>query len=216
VRGIDFANVILSLAGEPGQVSPILGDLIEEGKGGWDLWISVCRITAARALQQIVESPSAVAWLALQAAFAEMGYLVGACLIAPVASVFCEFCFHVDLGDVTTDRIGYVAVNLFAPFLLGGWLARQGQSRAASGALALSLVHALALNLCGGSFFWAIRQISSMGGIGVPISGIGLVSLHGDLSGTFSLVATYLTLYPVMVLSGAAASRARQRNSAMI
>ncbi|HLK64154.1 MAG TPA: hypothetical protein VKU19_11985 [Bryobacteraceae bacterium] len=205
MRRAYFAELVLLLVSGREQAGPIVGDLIEETGGGrfWWFWISITRIAAARVWRQIAEAPVRFAFFAIRAAWVELGVLFLACLA--LAAIMCAWLgtFHVPFPDRVLEWPARGLTTLVVPFQVGRWMARRYPGREACGCVALSSLHAF-VNLAAGLLFWEIARNGGTGDVTISFTPIDFISWNGNLPATLSHVALYVSLYPVVVLAGAA------------
>jgi len=143
---------------------------------------------------------------------AEFGYLLKACIVylcivVPVTMI--EVSFHADLPDWRQGSVPWFLLNLLVPFWVGSWMVRRYDGRVASGALAIGFLHA-AINLCAG----LVLREAARSGLGTHFDVIlGLKLIWWDVADYGAVLHSailYASLYPAVVLAGAAFFRMRQ------
>jgi hypothetical protein len=216
MRRADLAEAVLSLAAPRERAGSIAGDFLEDDLGGFRFWFLVGRTATAQAWRQLAAEPKALAGIAIRGMIAQFGYLLAACivyvfLLLIVISIL-RVSFHTDIPDWGDTSLQWSLANLLAPFWLGRWMARRYGGRAASGTLALTFLHA-AINLCAG----LLLREAARTGVGTHIDVIlGLKVIYWDAAGYSAVLHSailYATVYPVVVLAGAAFFRASHSGS---
>jgi len=208
MRRADLAEAILSLTAPRERAASIAGDFLEDDLGAFRFWFLVARTSTAQAWRQLGAAPKALVRIVKRGMIAEFGYLLAACilyafLLVPLLSVLHDV-FHTDLPDWGEASLQWSLLNLLAPFWLGRWMARRYGGHAASGTLALAFLH-VALNLCAGLFLrWAAQNGASGPHLDVTLV-LKLIYWDPDSYGAVLQSAIlYATLYPAVVLAGAA------------
>jgi hypothetical protein len=112
------------------------------------------------------------------------------------------FFHHNDLPDWLFQGPPYLLYRFAAPFAMGRWMSRRLPGREAVGTLGLAVAHA-AINLVIGGYFWVAAGAGGEQHISVTVFA-RIIDLNGDFSHTLTGAAYYLTLYPALVLAGAA------------
>ena len=207
MRRVDLAEAILSLASPRERAGSIAGDFLEDDLGAFRFWFLVGRTATAQASRQLAVEPRALAGIVIRSIIAESGYLLAACVfylfLLLIAISILHVSFHTDIPDWGDAILQWSLVNLLVPFLVGRWVARRYGGHEAAGVLSLAFLHAT-INLCGG----LVLREAARSGLGTHINVIlGLKLIYWDAAGYRAVLHSailYATLYPVVVLAGAA------------
>jgi len=206
MRRADLAEAILSLAAPRERAGSIAGDFLEDDLSAFRFWFLVGRTATAQAWRQLAAEPKALAGIVIRGMIAESGYLLAACILylyLLVVESILHVCFHTDIPGWGEASLKWSLLNLLVPFWVGRWMARRYGGRAASGTLALAFLHA-AINLCAGLVLREAARIGLSTHIDVIL---GLKLIYWDAAGYGAVLHSailYATLYPVVVLAGAA------------
>jgi hypothetical protein len=209
MRRADLAEAILSLAASRERAGSIAGDFLEDDLGAFRFWFLVGRTAIAQAWRQLAAEPKALAGIVIRGMMAEFGYSLAACVVYLYLMVVLmgihRVCFHTaripDWGD---SILQWSLLNLLVPFWVGRWITRRFGGRAASGSLALAILH-VAINLFAGLVLLEGPRVglSCHADVVLPLK---LIYWH-DYSAVLSSAILYATLYPVVLLAGAACFR---------
>ena len=211
MRRADLAEAILSLAAPRERAASIAGDFLEDALGAFRFWFLVGRTTTAQAWRQLAAEPKALAGIVIRGMMAECVYSLGACSVYLYVMVVLmgihRVCFHTakipDWGD---SILQWSLLNLLVPFWVGRWIARRFGGRAASGSLALAILHT-AINLCAGLVLLEGPRVGLSWHADVVLP-LKLIYWH-DYGAVLRSAILYATLYPVMFLAGSAFFRIR-------
>lgn len=212
MRKADIAEAILSLAAPRERAGSILGDFLEDDPGALRFWYLVGRTAAAQAWRQLAAEPKALARLVIRSIIAEFGYVLAACiayeLLLYIAISVLYVSFHSDVPEWGKAMLQWSQVNLSVPFCVGRWMARRYDGRVASGAVALAILHT-AINLCAGLVLWKMARTGGNPGLEL-ILGLKLIYWRAAAyRAVLESAVLCATLYPVVVLVGAAFYRTR-------
>jgi len=209
MRKAELAELILSLATSQDRAATIVGDLLEQDD--W-FWISVLRTAVAQMWLQFRTAPLALAGIAIRGMFAEFGFLLLACLtlllLLWIAVSVLLVSFHSRLPAPVTPWLAYFLSNLVVPFQLGRWIARRYPGKEAAASVTLSTMHAV-VNVCAGLICWEIVRHGGTANITASFSGIHFIAWDANLPGMLAVAVSYLTLYQMLLLGGAAFARAK-------
>jgi len=210
----DLAELILLLVTSHERAASMVGDFLEEaGTRGWRFWFLVVRTAVSQAWRQITETPFDLGGIAIRGLVAELGFLLLACIVQVMAiwtavSILLVN-FHADLPDWVVVWLGYFLGNLLVPFQVGRWMARRYPGREGAGSVTLATAHAM-IRLCGGFILWGVSHVT--GGemhIDISFAQIHVIAWYDNIFHTLTATVFCLTLYPVLLLAGAAFARAR-------
>jgi hypothetical protein len=215
MHSADSAVLILSLVASPECADSMVGDLLE-GEGAnsrWQFWFAVVRTAVSQLWRQIATAPFSMTRIAILGMFVEVSYILAAALLC-FALLLCiesvlRVTFHRDVAGWQTQWLPYLMYNLWVPFELGRWMFRRCPGREAMGTLTMAILHA-SINLCAGWIFWQAARAGNGAHADVTIF-VRIIDWNGDVSRTLARAAFYLTLYPVIVLAGAASARNQSR-----
>jgi hypothetical protein len=138
---------------------------------------------------------------ALSAMFMEFGYCLLMSLVLSVAYRISRVTFHINLPD----WLPLFLPSLLVPCELGRWIFRPYKGREVSGIFTLAILHATII-FSEGVILWLVSRAGGASHFNVFFVPL-LVWNHKVLVTTAS-VTYYLSLYPMLMLAGAAAGRA--------
>jgi hypothetical protein len=214
MRRADIAEVILSFAAPRERAASIAGDFLEEEPRAFHFWFLVGRTAMAQTWRQLVAEPEALAGIVIRGIIAEFGYFLAACILYVLLLLIVistlKVSFHADIPDWCDASLQWPLVNLLVPFWLGRWMARRYSGHEAAGTLALAGLHTI-INLLAVLFLREAVWAGASPHVDV-ILGLKLIYWdshdYGALLGSAILCAT---LYPAVMLAGAACFRTRVR-----
>jgi hypothetical protein len=209
MRRDDLAEAILSLAAPRERAASILGDFLEDDPGALRFWFLVGRTAMAQTWSQMAAASEVLTGIVVRSMIAESGLLLAACFLYVgllfVAISICRVSFHADVPDWADASLQWALVNLLVPIWVGRWMARRYEGRVAPGALVLAGVHTV-INLCWALMFREAARSGSSAHVDVTLA---LNLIYWDsYAGVLHSALLRATLYPVMVLAGAAFFRA--------
>jgi hypothetical protein len=208
MRRAELAEAILSLAASRERAASMAGDLLEDDPGAFHFWFWVGRTATAQAWRQLTAKPTALAGIVIRAMMAELGYSLAACLLyllllLAIMSIL-QVCFHTDIHLSRNSILQWPVLDLLVPFCVGRWITRRFGERAAAGSLALAMLHT-AINLFVGLILLEGPRIGLTAHLDV-ILGLKLLYWH-EYGAVLRSAILYATLYPAVLLAGAATFR---------
>jgi hypothetical protein len=208
MRSGDAAGLLLSLVTSQERAASMVGDLLEGERNRWRFWLAVVRTALAQLWRQVAAAPFSMTRTAIVGMFAEFLYMVAAAVFAWVM-LLCvvsvsRVAFHYnDLPAWLFQEMPNWVLTLLVPLALGRWMFRRCPGHEAVGTLTLALLHA-SITVLAGWLFWLANGDAHAD----VIIFVRIIYWHGDILHTLGWMAYYLTLYPVLMLAGAAAARA--------
>ena len=212
MRRGDVAEAILSLAASRERAAAMAGDFVEDTTmSGGQFWWLVARTAMAQAWRQLAASPRAVAGVAIRGMLAELGIVLAACvayaLLLLVAISVLRVGFTRDVPDWAVWGLAWLVSHLAVPFQVGWWMARRWPGQEGAGSLALAGLHS-AIALAAGCVLGVAARSGATAHIDV-ILGLRIIYWDGADGSAFQSAAYHATVYPLLLLAGAAWFRLR-------
>ena len=215
MRKADFAELVLSLVTSRERAAAIVGDLLEgdDACNPWQFWFFVVRTASCQAWRQMAAAPFGMAGTAILSMSVEFGLLVlwGALIVSVMllAGDISRANLHTGPPGWSTRSLSFWLSHLVVPFTLGRWISRRYPGRQGAATLSLATLHA-AINLSAGLISWAVARVGGVTHLDLIIF-IPVIYWDGNILRSLVSSASYLTLYPILLLAGAASVRAKAR-----